>query len=382
MKLLHAADFHLDSPLSGLSAEKSALRWRELREVPARLARLAREENVDLVLLPGDLFDGGRIFEGPQATPEAIHALLQALEEMAAPVFIAPGNHDYFHQRSPYAKVPWPDNVHIFTQPELQGVELTGLHCTVHGCAFTAAHREDDPIAGFTAPGDGNIHLLCVHGEVGKQGSYAPIAPESLENSGVDYAALGHIHAARSGRAGKTLWAYPGCPEGRGFDELGPKGALIVSFNEPAQLAVSSPDGPAFTPVDLGTPPVAAKFVPLCRRQYRVESVKLSSFADGLPQGESPDLVRLLLTGESRFAPDLAALTAQAAPHFFHVELRDRTTLPQDLWARADEDSLTGLFLREMRAWLDHGSEEEQDKLLLAARFGLAALEGGEDVRP
>ena len=78
----------------------------------------------------------------------------------------------------------------------------------------------------------------------------------------------------------------------------------------------------------------------------------------------------------------MAALTAQAAPHFFHVELRDQTTLPTDLWARADEDSLTGLFLREMRARLDSADEGEKDKLLLAARFGLAALEGGEDVRP
>ena len=78
----------------------------------------------------------------------------------------------------------------------------------------------------------------------------------------------------------------------------------------------------------------------------------------------------------------MSALTAQAAPHFFHVELRDRTTLPAVLWARAEEDSLTGLFLREMRVRLDNADGDERDKLLLAARFGLAALEGGEDVRP
>lgn len=376
MKLLHASDFHLDSPLSGLPPEKSAQRRRELRELPARLAALAKEEGVDLVLLPGDLFDGARVY------PETVRALAQALGEMEAPVFIAPGNHDYFHDKSPYAVTLWPDNVHIFTQPDLQAVELPQLHCTVHGCAFTAPHREDDPLAGFSAPDDGRLHLLCVHGEVGLAGSYAPIDPKSLEKSGADYAALGHIHAAGSGRAGKTLWAYPGCPEGRGFDELGPKGALIVSFDEPAQLAISSPDGPPMAPIDLGAQAVAAKFVPVCKRQYRIETVEADTFTDLVCQGESPDLVRFLLTGESRSAPDLAALAAQAAPHFFHVELQDRTTLPRDLWARADEDSLTGLFLREMRARLDSADEGERDKLLLAARFGLAALEGGEDVRP
>lgn len=357
MKLLHASDFHLDSPLSGLPPEKGALRRQELREIPGRLAALAKGAGVDLVLLPGDLLDGGRVY------PETVRALAQALGEMAVPVFIAPGNHDYYHNKSPYATAGWPDNVHIFTQPEMQSFELPALNCVVHGCAFAAPHREDDPLSGFAAPDDGRLHLLCVHGEVGSGGDYAPIDPRSLEHSGAAYAALGHVHAGVSGRAGRTLWAYPGCPEGRGFDELGPKGALVVSIGKGAQAA-------------------AAEFVPVCRRQYRIETVKVDAFPSILPQGESPDLVRFLLTGESRFAPDTAVLAAQASPHFFHVELQDRTTLPQDLWARVDEDSLTGLFLREMRARLDAAGEGEKDTLLLAARFGLSALEGGEDIRP
>ncbi len=376
MKVLHASDFHLDSPLTGLPPDKSALRRRELREIPARLARLAKEEGVDLVLLPGDLLDGGRVH------PETVRALAAALGEMAVPVFIAPGNHDYFHEKSPYAAGGWPENVHIFTAPELEPAELPGLNCVVHGCAFTAPHREDDPLAGFTAPDDGRIHLLCLHGEVVTAGNYAPIDPKSLEKSGADYAALGHVHAAGSGRVGRTLWAYPGCPEGRGFDELGPKGALAVSFGEPAQLTIASPDGPPMAPIGLGVQPVAAKFIPVCQRQYRIESINVDSFTDDLPQEKCPDLVRFLLTGESWAAPDLSALAAQAAPRFFHVELRDRTTLPQDLWARASEDSLTGLFLRAVRARLEGAREEEKDQLLLCARFGLAALEGGEDVRP
>ena len=92
--------------------------------------------------------------------------------------------------------------------------------------------------------------------------------------------------------------------------------------------------------------------------------------------------MRLRLTGESERPLDLSALTRQAAPHYFYLELRDETTLPHDLWERSGEDSLTGLFLRRMRAMLDEAGEEERPRLLLAARFGLAALEGGEDIRP
>jgi hypothetical protein len=308
------------------------------------------------VLLSGDLFDGGRV------RPETAEALRAALGDMGIPVFIAPGNHDYFHPRSPYAAARWPENVHIFSTPELSSVEVSGLNCVVHGCAFTDAHREDDPLAGFAAPEDGKIHLLCVHGEVGKGGTYAPISPASLERCGADYVALGHIHAC-SGlqRAGKVSWAYPGCPEGRGFDECGEKGALLVK---------------------VGGHDVSAEFLPVCQRQYRVERVDIGGFAAFLPPALSPDLVRIRLTGESRRTPDVQALCAQASERFFYAQVRDETTLPQDLWARSGEDSLTGLFLRQMKGRLSEAQEEDRPRLLLAARFGLAALEGGEDIRP
>lgn len=375
LKIIHGADFHLDSPFSGLTPERAAQRRGEQRELLDRLAALAREKQADLVLLAGDLLDSDHIFR------ETAQALREALGNIPCPVFIAPGNHDFYSPRSVWAALDWPDNVHIFSSAALETVELPG--CTLWGRAFTDTHQDSCPLEGLTVPDDGKLHIAVLHGEVGQGSGYGPISAMDIAASALDYLALGHVHQG-SGlqREGNTCWAYPGCPEGRGFDELGPKGALIVSLGERAGLAAASPDGPSMAPIDLGVQGVAAKFVPVCRRQYRVETVNVNSFMDAVPQGDSPDLVRFLLTGESRLAPDLAALTAQAAPHFFHVELRDRTTLPVDLWARGSEDSLTGLFLREMRARLDGAEEGERDKLLLAARFGLAALEGGEDVRP
>lgn len=356
MKLLHASDFHLDSPYRQLDEKRAKARRRELRNLPARLAALAAEEQVDLVLLPGDLFDGERVY------PETVQALIDALAAIPAPVFLAPGNHDYCRPGSPYLTARWPENVHVFTHSRMEAVELPGLNCVVHGCAFTEAHREDDPLDGFTAPEDGKVHLLCVHGEVGREGRYGPIAPLSLARSGAAYAALGHIHTGSGLQwEGNTPWAYPGCPEGRGFDELGEKGALTVTVEEGR---------------------VEARFRPLCERQYRIEAVEVDRFRDSLPSVVSPDLVRIILTGESAQAPDLEGLTALAAPYFFHVELRDETTLPQDLWARAQEDTLTGLFLREMARRLDDAAPDERATVLLATRFGLAALEGREDVRP
>lgn len=356
MKILHASDFHLDSPFQRLSAEQAMIRRRELRELPLALVQLAQAEQTDLILLPGDLFDGERVY------PETVQTLTSALGSVSIPVVIAPGNHDCADGCSPYLTASWPENVHIFTRPEMTSFSFPELGCTVHGCAFTSPHCANEPLAGFTAPDDGRLHLLCLHGEVGLSGHYAPISPASLSRSAAAYAALGHIHQSSGLHwEGDTAWAYCGCPEGRGFDECGPKGALIVTIDDGG---------------------ISAQFKSLCRRMYRIEHVNLSSFDQSIAAIPREDLVRIILSGESDRSPDTAALLERLKARFFYAELRDETTLPQDLWAKAEEDNLTGLFLREMRHRLDHADKDQRAAVLLATRFGLAALDGGEDICP
>ena len=361
LTILHAADLHLDSPFRDLSAAQAALRRREQRELPGRLAELARERGADAVLLAGDLFDGGAVYR------ETAEALAAALGQTGCPVFIAPGNHDPLTGSSPYRTVAWPRNVHIFDSQTVTAVPLEGKNCVVHGAAFTSAQREDDPLASFAAPQDGQTHLMVLHGDVGGR-QYAPIQPASIAASGLAYLALGHVHAY-SGlrREGDTHWAYPGCSEGRGFDECGEKGALVVQI-----------DGPEIT----------AQFVPLCARRYERLEAPLSGrspleAAQIALEGHGDDCCRLTFTGESKTPPDLLSLERELAGKCFALSLRDRTTPARDVWGRAGEDSLTGLFLRQMRERLD-GAESEEDRTMLdlAVRFGLAALERGEDCRP
>ena len=222
VRLIHAADFHLDSPFSGLDPEQAIRRRAEQRELLGRLAELARDRNADLVLLAGDLFDAERVFQ------ETAKALAQHLESIPCPVLIAPGNHDFYSGRSPYATLRWPENVHIFTSGQLEGVSLPQLNCTVYGAAFTAPRQDSTPLHGFQAQGDG-MHLMVLHGQTGALNEYGPIAPQDIQNSGLTYLALGHVHQYSGlNREGGTFWAYPGCPEGRGFDVLEDKGDLYI----------------------------------------------------------------------------------------------------------------------------------------------------------
>ena len=127
LTIIHGADFHLDAPFAALPADKARERRGEQRELLTRLADLVEERRADLVLLSGDLLDGGETYQ------ETVQALARCLGGLPCPVFIAPGNHDYYDARSVYAGTAWPDNVHIFSTVAVESVELPGLHCVVHG---------------------------------------------------------------------------------------------------------------------------------------------------------------------------------------------------------------------------------------------------------
>ena len=97
MKILHSADLHLDAPFSGRTGEQADHLRRELLAVPGKLADLCVARQCDLVLLAGELFDGAYC-------RESYRALYAALERMAVPVFVTPGNHDHCGMDSPWER--------------------------------------------------------------------------------------------------------------------------------------------------------------------------------------------------------------------------------------------------------------------------------------
>lgn len=357
LRILHAADLHLDAPFAALTADQARQRRAEQRLVLDALADAAIERGADLVLLSGDLLDHHQTYR------ETAGALAAALGRIPAPVVIAPGNHDFYSPSSLYAGDIWPKNVLIFKEAAIRKVELP--LCTVYGAAFTGPYRDDSPLAGFqTRPSD-KPAVMVLHGDVGSASRYGPITREEIAQSGLTYLALGHVHGFGGvQKSGETYWAYPGCAEGRGFDELGDKGALWVTVDPPQ---------------------VSAQLIPLSRRRYEILSCDLTgkdpaqALLDTLSDGSTEDICRVILTGETRNV-DLAALATAGAGRRWGLTFRDHTRVPQDLWGREGEDSLTGFFLREMRRRLDAAqTDSERATLERSVRFGLAALENGED---
>lgn len=143
---------------------------------------------------------------------------------------IAPGNHDCYTAASPYARTLWPDNVLIFTAPEMlsMGLSFPQYGCTVYGAAFTAPEMPESAELAGIAEQDGNVAIGILHGEAGvKDSRYRPIPLQQIAQSGwTTWRWAMSTPVPACSWQGKTAYAYPGCPEGRGFDELGDKGFL------------------------------------------------------------------------------------------------------------------------------------------------------------
>ena len=357
IKLLHAADFHLDSPFSGLSPDKAAQRRREQRGLLTELVELCSAHGCELMLLAGDLFDSDNAY------PDTIEAMQRAFAACAAQIVIAPGNHDYAASGSAYRTAQWPENVHIFTENTVSAFEFPSLGCRIYGAAFTSP-QENGLLEGFCAKQDGLVNLMVLHGDaLNAAGGYNSVSKEQIAASGLDYLALGHIHAQGGPlREGGTFYAWPGCLMGRGFDETGPRGVLLGGV-EKGRCEMT--------------------FTPLSGRRYEILRVAagddpLAAVTAALPEDTQNDIYRICLTGESE-PVDCAALWRALEGRFFSLSLRDETTPKVDLWAAAGEDTLRGLYLRALKAQYDAAPDEAARRLAAdAARLGLAALDGRE----
>ncbi len=361
IRILHAADLHLDSPFQSLSARQAAERRAEQRRLVTRIVQLA-EERADMLVFAGDVFDSDAGFA------ETARSLEKALAQTDIPVFFAPGNHDWYSARSPWDKLEFGENVHIFRSEDIECVKLDDLRVRVWGCAFGGRSRRA-PLTGFEAEKDGDwLDVMVLHGEVGNPRSvYAPIQPEELERSGMDYVALGHSHTF-SGlqRAGGTYYAWPGCAEGRGFDECGEKGVILAEL-EPERCRI--------------------EFTGLGGREYAVERVDLTEATDelaavmnALRERSERDICRVILTGETDDSPDTDAIGRALEQRFYAWQLRDETTPRRALWEQGGDDSLRALFVQRLRQRLENAADDaERRRITLALRWGLRALDNGEE---
>lgn len=349
LKILHSADWHLDSAFTGFSEEQRLLLRQEQRKIPEKIAQLCRDEGCHMMLLAGDLFDS-------RVTRETLDTVKRALKHSGVPVLIAPGNHDYCGPGSPWLEESWPENVFIFTGG-LESVTIAGLDCRIYGAGYQSMDCEG-LLADFEAEGEEKYKVAVLHGDPTQKNSpYCPISATQVRRSGLQYLALGHIHSAGAFQAGDTLCAWPGCPMGRGWDETGEKGVCIVTLGDSPDIQAVSLDTLRFYELDVD---VAADPVDVLETE--------------LPAGESQDFYRVNLVGCGE--ADLIGLKHHFS-RFPNLELRDMTEPPLDIWGDMDEDSLEGIYFRMLRKAMDADPDRE-NQIRLAAEISRKLLLGKE----
>lgn len=229
MRILLVSDVHLDSPFAWWKPQVSRRRRQALRDALARTVQLAIDERVDAICCGGDLFEHDRV------SPDTSR-FLRAQFELAhpIPIFVAPGNHDWFGPESLYRRVSWSPNVHVFEDGRLVPVTIVeGL--TLWGAAHLAPSRTPNFLGNFRVDRSG-VHLGLFHGaeigsayldEPGKQ-PHAPFRAEEIERAGLHFALLGHYHLPRD----DARFTYPGNPEPLTFGERGRRGPVIVTVEQ------------------------------------------------------------------------------------------------------------------------------------------------------
>jgi DNA repair protein SbcD/Mre11 len=361
VKLLHFADLHLDAPFSWAPAETARLRRRNRRETLARILRLADEERVDAMLCAGDLFEHDRF------GPDTVEFLCSSFARTELPIYLAPGNHDWFSERSPYALASWSPNVHLFTDAALVPVTLAdGL--TLWGAAHRAPANTDGFFAGFR-PDRGGIHIALAHASeraaLAWQGSgkqpHAPFDAAELEAAGIHHAFLGHYHVPRDAER----HTYPGNPDPLEFGEDGERGAVIVSIADDGQVERTRRRVAVSEVHDIDVAVDLAEHSDDVVAFVRERLADLRGCVRVTLSGELPPAVELDLRDLRGVAPHLDGLLVRAR----------RLSVAYDLDAIARETTVRGQFVR-----LAAEEVTDPDLRRRVVLTGLRALEGRDDL--
>ena len=129
MRFLHAGDVHLGAePESGTllgTARKKEI-WDAFRDI----IELCNKDNIDLLLLPGDLFHGQPLLREVKEADYLFGTLTHTR------VVLCAGNHDCLLPTSHYYDVTFPDHVSFLMDPKADSVYLPELNVEVFGLSY------------------------------------------------------------------------------------------------------------------------------------------------------------------------------------------------------------------------------------------------------
>ncbi len=348
MKILHTGDLHLDSVMeSNFDPDIASKRRSELLLTFGRMVEYAVRVGVRVFLIAGDLFDT------PHPAPSAEEYVMDLIAKHPEIDFLClGGNH-----MGDYAPVNPPKNYFTFPKRSLGYYRYGNI--VIGGTENNAAYHELK-----LNPDD--VNIITLHGQLSDAiTDLSLINLKFWRNAGIDYLALGHLHRhQKESLDDRGIWAYCGTPEGRGFDEAGVKGFVLL---EVEGKKVSS----SFIPIARRTIHIVTIDITRLFSQREIEE-KTKEAIDGIPHD---DIVRVVLRGVAtpEMHKDVKQLKAAIEDKFFYTAVQDDSNISLRPDSYELDKSLRGEFVRTvMKSGLDRADIER------IIRCGIQALSGEE----
>ena len=408
VRIVHAADLHLDSPLRGLARLGDRGLENDLRAATRRaydnLIELCENESAQLLVLAGDIYDGDW---DSHATGEYFVRGLRRLADSGIAVAIVHGNHDAESQIT--RRLTMPAGVHVLSTAEPETHVFDDIGVAVHGQGYEVRDTLANLVQHYPEKRRDLVNIGVLH--TGLQGvaghaRYAPCADSDLAACGYDYFALGHVHQRQQVVGGRAPAWFSGNLQGRHPRETGAKGALVVDLEIDGEAQVR------FAECDVARWEVLRPDISDCADVEAVVEAMETAYQGVVGAAEGrPLVVRFDIAGETDAASDLlrdaerldadarAFLRAGSALDKVSLDVRPRSAaLPADpeladLLGRAsgalaaDPDSGRALLvdLRKQGVWrlakgadLDLDDDAVMTALVERAGRELTAQLGGE----
>lgn len=343
IRLLHLADIHLGAKFAHLGA-KAAERSADLNHAFERAIdyAVARENNIDAVLIAGDLFHS----HAPEpALVSFAQAQFERLCQRGIPSIIIPGTHDgYGYRGSVYRSVEFPGARLILAErlSEPIIVELGGQPVSFYGMAYDPA-RPAEPFSGFRRP-NGGLNIALLHCSLTGSPEWnirkkdLPVSREQIARSGLNYVALGHYHNYYEFREAGVTAVYPGTLEGLRFGENGPRWLVVAEVAE---------DGTRIERTEFNRRTLEETDLDLTREGISDNDGVVS----WIERRANPSLIlKVTLTGAADFVPDTAGIEEALQDKLFHLEVADATRLYDSSLIKimASENTIRGILLRNL----------------------------------
>ncbi|MGO4109982.1 metallophosphoesterase family protein [Paenibacillus sp. YAF4_2] len=355
-RFIHAADLHLDSPFRGMSKVPNELKEKLMASTFGALRRLtetAIQEQVDFIVLSGDLYD-----EADRSLKAQLLLLKEweRLQKHGIAVFVIHGNHDPLNGARADLKLP--SNVTQFGSDQM---EYRPAYCRngelaafVYGMSYARRHVTENLAAGYFPQSDAPFHIAMLHGNVNGDEAHDPYAPCSLEEllgKGFDYWALGHIHTRKVLHEYPHV-VYPGNIQGRNPRETGARGCYIVEVSaaHAVQMTFVPLDEVRWLEAELSIAGLDTEQDLLMRLEDTAEQLSLESSGQAI-------MARLQLKGQGPLHHKLidpviirTLLEQLQDSHFTHgvwiYAIEAGTTANIELSVLQEEDSFTGELYR------------------------------------